>query len=141
MLTGAILLVAMPLAAAEPSTQFNLKCEGTLKTSSAFEQRTLPYTTVYRIDLTKLKWCEDDCRALFDIDSVHPTQITLKHKEVDTFSEKSWSANTIDRQTGEHSITISKTNPRDRADGLLLTWDGHCEREPFSGFPTFETKF
>jgi hypothetical protein len=139
MATAAFL--AMPAMAAAPAVQFNLNCSGTFSARSLYVDKTEPYSSVYRIDLAAGKWCEADCKALHDIASVQPTQITLTEKKVDTPSEKSQLSNVIDRETGEHRILSLYSSPRDRRMISTLNWKGSCEPAPFSGFPSFDTKF
>ncbi|MFZ5748231.1 MAG: hypothetical protein ACOY45_11335 [Pseudomonadota bacterium] len=129
------------ISAADASEPFNLVCTGTLSSRSMDGETKKPYRSVYRIDLDRGKWCDGDCEALHDIASVQPTQIALQDKRVDTPSERSMMANLIDRRTGEHTVTATSATPGLRGSVLIMQWHGQCERAPFTGFPSFETKF
>lgn len=129
------------ISAADASEPFNLVCTGTLSSRSMDGETEESYRSVYRIDLDRGKWCDGDCEALHDIASVQPTQIALQDKRVDTPGERSMMANLIDRRTGEHTITATSATPGRRGSVLIMQWHGQCERAPFTGFPSFETKF
>src|SRR3546814_6025392 len=107
--------MAVPAAAAAPAAQFDLKCSGTTTTTTIAGKETKPYSTAYRIDLAKKKWCEGECKALHDIYSVQPAEITLRYKNTDTFSERALTSDRIDRETGAHKVTITLANPRSEA--------------------------
>src|SRR3546814_4356237 len=92
-------LMAVPAAAAAPAAQFDLKCSGTTTTTTIAGKETKPYSTAYRIDLAKKKWCEGECKALHDIYSVQPAEITLRYKNTDTFSERALTSDRIDRKS------------------------------------------
>src|SRR3546814_10477028 len=93
--------MAVPAAAAAPAAQFDLKCSGTTTTTTIAGKETKPYSTAYRIDLAKKKWCEGECKALHDIYSVQPAEITLRYKNTDTFSERALTSDRIDRERSE----------------------------------------
>ncbi|MGB3318227.1 MAG: hypothetical protein WBA75_04225 [Sphingopyxis granuli] len=140
-LTATMAFLAVPAVAAAPAAQFNLKCSGTTTTQTIAGKETKPYTTIYRVDLAKKKWCEGECKALHDIYAVQPGEITLRYKNTDTFSERSLTSDRIDRETGAHKVTITLANPRDRYSTIILDYEGQCERAVFSGFPSITTKF
>jgi hypothetical protein len=131
-------MIASGSAAAEP---FNLTCSGTMTTVTIDGKRAEPYNSTYRLDLDRGKWCEGECKALFEIESVQPTQLTLLSKEVDTPSERSTTSNFIDRETGAHHALATSANPRDRRSTITIAWSGQCTKAPFGGFPAFETAF
>lgn len=120
--------------------QINLRCIGISTSSSNGVEESKPYETLFRIDLAEGKWCEDDCRAIFDIHAIQPTQITLSESSVDTPREQSFSSNFINRTTGRHLISAGSRYP---SMGIIVTlkYEGQCELEPFEGFPQVETKF
>lgn len=132
---------AAPAVAAAPVPQFNLTCSGTLSTKSIAGDEAEPYSFSYRIDLARKKWCNEECKTLFDIHSIQPALLTLQYKNVDGISERSLLSNTINRETGEHKLTITSATPGDRFSTLILDWVGSCERAPFTGFPPVKTKF
>ncbi|MBU7589214.1 MAG: hypothetical protein KAF42_08385 [Sphingopyxis terrae] len=134
-------LLAIPASAAAPAAQFNLNCAGTLNSSSILGDKSEEYTATYRIDLAKKKWCEQDCKALHDIVSIQPAQLTLSEERVDSPSERSFLINMIDRETGAHKIISSSENYRIRGSILNLRWEGTCEPATFTGFPDLKTKF
>lgn len=134
-------LLSVPAVTAAPAAQFNLTCSGTQSTKSIEGETSEPYTSTYRIDLDRKKWCEGDCKALHDIASVQPTQLTLETENVDTVSERSTLSNIVDRETGTHKISATSSTPRAHATAITLNWDGRCEPALFSGFPDVPTKF
>jgi hypothetical protein len=138
----ALAAIAVPASASAQANQFNLVCSGTMTSTSVIgADRVEPYSSTYRIDLAAQKWCEGDCKALHDISSVQPTQLTLEERKVDTLFERSLLVNFIDRETGAHIITSTSSSPRDRLSTLNLRWDGRCEASAFSGFPNHPVKF
>jgi hypothetical protein len=128
----------MIMTMATAALAFNLVCTGTLETKSYFDRRIEPYERTYRMDLGAKKWCEGECKALFDFSDIGATYLILANKTVDTPRERSFSSHQIDRETGAES-SLMTSGVRERI--LILKWDGQCQRAPFSGFPKFETKF
>lgn len=134
-------LAAVPSLAAAPAAQFDLTCTGVLNSSSLAGDKAKPYSATYRIDLAQRKWCEEDCKTLHDIASIQSGQLTLSEARVDTPSEKSFSINTIDRETGAHKIIASSESNRVRGSNVNLRWQGACKPTAFSGFPDTPVKF
>lgn len=133
------LALALPASTqAQTPTAFNLTCSGTLRTQTIEGIREEPYRTVYRIDLARNKYCEEDCRALHDIANVGPTAIQLEESDVDTPRRRSHTSNLINRETGEHRA-MGASGLRESI--IILNWQGTCERSDFTGFPTFPTRF
>lgn len=125
-----------PILAA--AAAFNLVCSGTFSHQGYQNQGSEPYNRTLRVDLDRKKYCEAECKALFDIASVQPTQITLKKEQIDTPRERRFVDETIDRETGRHSgLSTSGVGSR----RLIMKWEGKCERQAFTGFPEFRTKF
>lgn len=135
-----LVLFAPSVSALAQSDQFNLRCKGMTTSSTSAARKTEPYETLYRIDLAQKKWCENDCPALYNIASVQPTQITLQDDKQDTPSEQSQSSNFIIRTTGKHHA-LSSAKYRDLGILVLISWDGQCQREDFSGFPPHSTMY
>lgn len=120
---------------------FNLACSGTMTTTTLSGKDSKAYENIYRIDLGEMKWCEGECKALHDIAAAQPTFIRLVDTKEDTPSRNVMDLDTIDRESGKHTATyIAKTYGR-YGYMIMTTYDGQCERQPFSGFPKFETKF
>lgn len=138
---AALALLSVPAVAATPASQFDLKCAGTRTTKSMGTTSSEPYASVYRIDLDRKKWCEDECKALHDIASVQPAQLTLQNEDEDTPSGSSTLSNFIDRETGAHRILAASKMRRSPAMTVVLEWKGSCEPAAFSGFPDLKTKF
>ena len=138
-------IFALAMVASSPAfaqqQQFDLVCSGE-QTSTTFDgEKVEPYSTRLRIDLAEERWCENECKAIHDLASVQPTQITLKETSDDGIDESSFMLHFVDRETGEHHLS---TAARYRAFPRLtvsIKMKGTCSPEPFSGFPTFETKF
>lgn len=117
---------------------FNLNCAGTLETLSILGSASKPYASVYRIDLTTNKWCEDDCKIQFDIAKVSPLQITLQEKNIDTPRQHESINSFIKRETGDQFV-FAKSGVG--ASALAMTWKGKCIRSDFTGFPKVTTQF
>jgi hypothetical protein len=117
---------------------FNLVCSGTLSTDSFYKKDTEPFTLTLRVDLDRKKYCENECRALLDIQEVQPTSIKLKSENIDTPRERLFVDISVNRETGKYS-GLSTSGFRQGI--LILKWDGQCERQGFTGFPEFQTKF
>ena len=120
---------------------FNLTCTGTMESKTIFGEETEPYSYTYRMDLDAQKWCDGECKALFPIHAIHPTEIELQYDKSSSPSEEKLTANSIDRETGRQSILATSKNPRDPRSILIIKWEGMCEKSDFTGFPKFETKF
>jgi hypothetical protein len=135
---GKLVLIGLA-AGAQPQQQFDLVCSGTLESHSITGDESKPYSYRYRFDLAQNKWCEGACKAPRDILRLAPTQITLADEKTDTVREHAYRSVTIDRETGRHSI-LSTSNSRFTGP-ITMKWEGQCEKQPFSGFPEFETKF
>src|SRR3546814_12416075 len=127
--------MAGPASAAAPVDKFELKCSCTTTKTTMSGKEAKPYSTAHRIDLAKKKWCAGECKALHDIYSVQPAEITLRYKNTDTFSERALTSDRIDRETGAHKVTITLANPRDRYSTIILDYEGQCEAAHFTGFP------
>ena len=127
--------------AAAIAATFNLLCTGTSTTTTLQGKKTEPYEATYRLDLDKMKWCESECKALHDIAKVQPTFISLQDEKEDTPSRQSMTISQVDRETGRHTATLTAKTYGRFGYTVIITYDGQCERQPFSGFPKFETKF
>ena len=129
------------MLAAAVAQAFNLSCTGTQTSDSAYAgHKVEAYTSIYRINLTSKKWCEEDCKFLRDFAGIDQTRLTLTDKPntVSSIGSDSF-LNYIDRETGENHIFYTA---RIRAIGPESSeWKGQCVKQPFTGFPTFNTKF
>lgn len=139
------MLLAFALALSSPAQatadQFDLLCSGTIESNSAAGQKVEPFERHYRFDLSHGKYCEDRCRAIFDVVKVQPGSIIILADRVDTPSENSFLDLFIDRETGEYvgnSATIFRGRPEM---ALTIKWRGTCKSMPFSGFIQLPTKF
>lgn len=132
-------IMTSPLVAADQAAQFDLRCKGAFTNETVVKTTSEPYEAIYRVDLDAKRWCEAECKAIHQIVEVQPASIILQSKHGDDLDPNSVLTNEIDRETGAHHIFSSS---RIRSIGAMtLTWDGNCEREPFSGFPSLQTKF
>jgi hypothetical protein len=130
-------MIAVLMAAVAANT-FNLLCAGTLEVTTLEGTTNEPYSRIYRMDLDAKKWCEDDCKALHDFVDVGPTQLKLASENVDTISERRLYSSLINRETGVQNVL--HTSGR-RANIMIMKWTGRCEKQAFTGFPKFDTKF
>jgi hypothetical protein len=123
------------LLAAAAAQVFNLNCTGE---SSGFQERK-SFSLVYRVDLSRKKWCVGECRRLDDFVEIGPTHLTFEKKERITPWAVTYEIKTVDRETGKYvSEHIVDQN---RGYQARKEWSGQCERLPFTGFPSFKTKF
>jgi hypothetical protein len=117
---------------------FNLICTGTRTTHSFGRDESEQYQIVYRIDLGQKRYCEDDCKGLFDIVEVAPRTITLESKGERARPGGDYSLTLVSRETGEHyGVASSGRVPN----WVYVKWAGRCERQPFTGFPAISAKF
>ena len=118
---------------------FNLVCTGTMSANKTAPMPDEPYKFVYRVDLDAEKWCDGECKATHKIASIQPTQITFEDSnEKDPVGGKSAIKSFVNRETGLHVVTSKSVN---FGRSMLLIWKGSCERQEFTGFPKFVTKF
>lgn len=109
----------------QPSTAFNLWCEGTETKMSKAGLQEIRYTRLYRINLENGRYCDGDCATTQVLSKVDPYRITFYEGYGPTGygSEKS-----INRENGE---LVEMAIRADGTSGVLAK----CERRPFSGFP------
>jgi hypothetical protein len=124
--------------AAAVGATFNLICSGMLLTTDFRGKRSEAYSDTYRLDLGARKYCESECKAQFDIARVDPTELTLDQKGDAMTRGSEYLVNRVDRETGAHSAFASSGRG---SSTVMLTWTGVCKVAPFTGFPTFKTKF
>lgn len=129
---------ALLIAAALAQT-FNLVCAGSQTLSAPKEGAPEPYAKVYRIDLAQGLYCEGECKVRQKIAEIRPTELRLVSTKETTTREHLSRYNIIDRLTGKQSLHEFSDS---RLTGtILLKGEGTCERQKFTGFPSFETKF
>ena len=132
-----VVLTMIPVAAiAAPTGQFNLVCSGLRDPMLGGGQ--VQYRSIYRIDLDRGEWCEDECRGTFPIVEAKPLVIVLEDSDEPGTSVMNY----IERETGRHRVVVADrgrfTRPRSR---IVSSSEGQCEKAPFTAFPTFKTKF
>jgi hypothetical protein len=122
-----VVLLALAAAAAHPQ-QFDLDCTGP-DASGMWKQASIHL----RVDTARGEWCDGECKALRPIADVQPTVLWLD-KSVDAEDAAGQGHfRTVDRESGEY--TNARMGPGGYAEKAL------CTVQPFSGFPTFDTKF
>lgn len=134
----AAVVAASPATAAD---QFDLFCRGKIESFSLSGSKVEPFEYHYRLDLVQAKYCQGNCRALFDIAKVQPGSLTMSEKRTDTPSEDSFSTIVINRETGELVGSAGSRFPGRPELTVTLKWLGTCEPGPFSGFTEPKTKF
>jgi hypothetical protein len=65
-------------AQAEPSTQFDIACKGSITTSTENGTRTSEESDLYHIDLINHQWCTDACQIIRTIVSVQPNILIIQ---------------------------------------------------------------
>lgn len=139
------LIVILTLLSSGPaiaqSAQFNLRCKGTMEVREIGADKVGPYEKVFRIDLARKKWCEGLCEEATPIASVQETQIVLTDHRSESRTMDSYVSERIDRKTGEHDAGLGVRSYGRSGFVSSKSWKGSCEQEPFTGFPTVETKF
>lgn len=116
--------VAIAVAAA-----FNLLCTGDERTAefqngSIVTKSRTKYTSAYRIDLDKRRWCAGDCTQTAAIIEISDSSISLVNTK-----EPFETLLNLNRETGEMIYRL-------RIGDVVTLRMGQCERAPFSGFPT-----
>lgn len=122
------------LAIAAAAAAFNLTCTGTVKHLGVAPEEK-PFSRTIVLDLDARKWCEDDCKSVYDIQDIQSTSIMLVEDAkvtpgVGRYSQRKF----VNRETGTYSATLDGY-------GSLSIYTGKCEKADFTGFPKFETKF
>ena len=91
---------------------------------------------VYRVDLNRNRWCQDDCLKSFPIAKLEDVRLMLEFE-----ADKELGTDTVtlvDRETGGFSrrtrYGLAGTEPTDKT-GVILD-EGTCEKAPFTGLPT-----
>ena len=113
-------MIALALQAA---AAFNLVCTGTLVDTD--HPGKVRWTSVYRIDLNRGRWCSAECRLSFPIVESTPEMITLSRINGPNMTGLAViyreSGMLWDRMTGESD----------------LNWEvrAQCEHAPFTGLP------
>lgn len=131
-------MIGLILAGVVAATSFNLDCKGMLESTSYFEKKNEPYEYVYRINLGTKKWCDGECLMPRDFAEISDSLFVLEQKDVDTPRTREQSHNSINRVTGEQKIF---TSSGEGAAMLLMSWEGRCQKQPFTGFPTSSRQF
>lgn len=138
---GLAIGLGLALLGQDAPAPFNLECSGTFTTMRLSGETSESYRAIYRIDLSRMKWCEGECRSLHDVFAAGPGQVTLTSKKTDTVSENSSETNTVDRVTGAHLLLAMAKNPRSGTPRYLMKWEGKCAKAAFTGFTVPNTKF
>ena len=116
----AALAISLSACMAE-ERRFDLACSGTThsRLMGAVEPDA-PYSATYRIDLSRSRWCQDDCGASYPIDDASEPKIKLV-------------------ETGHVFLYFDRpsdtlTDARDLY-GRSTKTVARCSRRPFSGIP------
>lgn len=122
-----MIALALQVAAA-----FNLVCTGTYRTGpiaiSTLDLPGTPFTTVYRIDLSRGRFCTNECPSTSALARVTETEITLYDVHTDPGTANGTTTN-INRETGAYMSTSIFGDS-------MSVFTAQCERAPFTGFPT-----
>lgn len=126
---------AIALAAA---AAFNLFCTGEAESLSIGFSETKAYSTTFRVDLESEQWCQDECRAVNKIARIEPARLVLRDVDEETERREYHLTETLNRETGEHSLT--ERHKYERRDTAVFK-AGKCEVQPFTGFGGEERLF
>jgi hypothetical protein len=122
-----LIVAAVALISAAPApSKFDLECSGTTNSEDGSKAS---YTERYRLNLGTRRWCMGECRVVKPIADLQNSMILLEQSTPPDDSFKHF----LDREKGQdlifdHGPPMSNTT-------------GECKRLPFSGFPSFKTKF
>lgn len=134
-----VLLFAQPAAAA--ADQFDLVCKGTVTTKTASGTKVEDFSRHLRIDLSQGKYCDDDCRGLFDIVKVNPAAIVIDEGVLEAGTFTSVFITSIDRVTGRYSSLEHISEGQEAPSRKSIETNAICEPRPFSGFEIPGTRF
>jgi hypothetical protein len=123
------------------ATAFDLACNGIVRTLTVTINTAEPYSYTYRIDLGKKQYCDEECRYVRTLAEIQPGVLTLNKEDKVTAGEEYHASDQIDRVTGKHSKLVRAQVPGRSETGIIKSWQGTCERKPFSGFSPPPTKF
>lgn len=135
----------MIAAAFAAAAVFNLACHGTEvrveTTGSTLAERLQaitdasrteagrPYSTAYRVDLERRRWCYDlACDISFPIAAVTDVSLTLQEDKTGSGAGTKLRRILINRENGEYREW--RVDP-----GVTETVKGTCEQRPFTGLP------
>ena len=111
---------------------FNLICSGSNLTGTwqetGFKDKVeRPFTTVYRVDLAKKRWCSDKCLTTAPLNALSSAAITFRSDSIDD-SRLFDAVAQFDRETGVYIRRLKV--------GASVDMDtGKCKLAQFTGFP------
>ncbi|WP_313536473.1 hypothetical protein [Sphingomonas sp.] len=110
---------------------FNLVCTGNsvsgrIDDFKTFEAKS-PFKREIRVDLERMRWCDDECTATRPIKSFTETGIVFDLKE--EAGLETW--HMVNRESGSYILRV-----RGSEINYVRMDTGSCERAPFTGFPT-----
>jgi len=122
----------MIATALQVAAAFNLVCTGTYRASEEGSAAALtrpgePFTTIFRIDLNRGRWCAGDCAMTYRLADVTDTMITLQ-AERDATASVPLILSTLNRETGQYFSTLHMGK-------TLALRNAQCAVAPFGGFP------
>lgn len=120
-----ILFLGLLSAPAVAADQFDLVCEGKLTYSP---DKPVKFRTRYRVDLSAMAWCTDDCQEIHKIVEVQPGKIVLKREEA-TLRSSYRGERVVDRLSGKLSADFSTSTSSLREEAM-------CTTDGFSGMPS-----
>lgn len=123
------------LIVAAVTTAFNLSCTGTVKHLGGATPEEKPFARTIVVDLDAKKWCEDDCKSVYDIQDIQPAGLMLvEDTKVTPGVGRYFQRKFVNRETGAYSATLDGY-------GSLTIYSGKCEKAEFTGFPEIPARF
>ena len=125
-------MIGLLMTVAAVSSAFNLECTGTAyHANSLFAPQTNvhQFDIVYRVDLTKKRFCRNACTITTELPKITDTMIVFESEQKDSIDDVLVYA---DRETGKY---FDRRRWFDGKDMQIDLGEGKCERKPFTGFP------
>ena len=112
--------------AAMTAAAFNLVCTGVQTTVEGGHTRQEGFARVYRMDLSRNRWCAEACTETLSFIEVTPETITFSRVNIPSPRVEAWLS--VSRESGTLHGAMNGPN---------MTWavTARCERAPFTGFP------
>ena len=126
------LVVPIPLTLAAASMVFNLVCSGTSSESHRDQRddRVNPRVVAFRVDMTRQRWCMEDCQTLIPTAKVTDSFITFG----DNVNHEKRVLTQVFRNTGAMASCVGG-KLMDAPGTYRIGFSGNCKKAPFSGFP------
>ena len=132
----------LPVMAALGMTVFNLTCTGVEESESgASESKVTPFTTVFRVDLNRKKWCEGDCKVVFPVQGFDEETVDLKREKTGDVNTPGSSYDRLSFTRGGEMLSEFRWSRPDLIHINFYRRAAQCTEVPFMVGPGIENPF